>query len=577
MASLRRKQFLRPLPKDAEVLQVPRKKKDRDDSKQEPQFDLIARWKQDGKSKTAPVQTSSGGSLKIRVECANWMARYRDADGLIVERSTGCRDKQAAAAVLSQWQRRVELVKAGVVSKSEDRIADYAATPLADHLADYRDCLQAKGTTERHRQEVEQMASRVFSDCGMKTLSDVEAAPIERWLNARQSEGMGARNRNGFLQAVKQFCKWAFESSRMATMPLARLKKANEKTDRRHQRRALSEAELARLFFAARWRALAEAGRETVADDAEAGKRAGWHYVELRFGDIREAVERARQRLQSKNPKLLAELDRAGQMRELAYRTMTLTGLRRGELASLTLKNAWLDNEPPRFSLNAAQTKNRTDAQIVLRSDLAAEVRQWIAQLTSEGRTMEDRIFTIPDRRAFLRLFDADLELAGIPKHDDRGRVADVHCLRHSFATSLARSGASPKTAQTLLRHSDINLTMSVYSHSEFSDLVSSLDALPTYRATGTTLATRSEMLLPPILPPTGGKPCLLMAYTGTDEEQRLPILATATKTENPEKTSVFSGSHPIGVTGFEPATPWSQTRCSSQAELHSEPKRAGL
>ena len=24
-----------------------------------------------------------------------------------------------------------------------------------------------------------------------------------------------------------------------------------------------------------------------------------------------------------------------------------------------------------------------------------------------------------------------------------------------------------------------------------------------------------------------------------------------------------------IGVTGFEPATPWSQTRCSSQAEPH--------
>ena len=26
-----------------------------------------------------------------------------------------------------------------------------------------------------------------------------------------------------------------------------------------------------------------------------------------------------------------------------------------------------------------------------------------------------------------------------------------------------------------------------------------------------------------------------------------------------------------IGVTGFEPATPWSQTRCSSQAEPHPE------
>ena len=26
-----------------------------------------------------------------------------------------------------------------------------------------------------------------------------------------------------------------------------------------------------------------------------------------------------------------------------------------------------------------------------------------------------------------------------------------------------------------------------------------------------------------------------------------------------------------VGVTGFEPATPWSQTRCSSQAEPHPD------
>ena len=26
-----------------------------------------------------------------------------------------------------------------------------------------------------------------------------------------------------------------------------------------------------------------------------------------------------------------------------------------------------------------------------------------------------------------------------------------------------------------------------------------------------------------------------------------------------------------VGATGFEPAAPWSQTRCSSQAELHSD------
>ena len=37
----------------------------------------------------------------------------------------------------------------------------------------------------------------------------------------------------------------------------------------------------------------------------------------------------------------------------------------------------------------------------------------------------------------------------------------------------------------------------------------------------------------------------------------------------NYTRRNIFAKSLRIGVTGFEPATPWSQTRCSSQAEPH--------
>jgi len=47
---------------------------------------------------------------------------------------------------------------------------------------------------------------------------------------------------------------------------------------------------------------------------------------------------------------------------------------------------------------------------------------------------------------------------------DDRGRYADFHALRKAFITNLSRAGASPKTAQLLARHSDINLTMNTYT-----------------------------------------------------------------------------------------------------------------
>ena len=52
--------------------------------------------------------------------------------------------------------------------------------------------------------------------------------------------------------------------------------------------------------------------------------------------------------------------------------------------------------------------------------------------------------------------------------HD--GLYADFHSLRHWFITGLARAGVSPKMAQTLARHSDIRLTLGVYTHVELPD-----------------------------------------------------------------------------------------------------------
>lgn len=67
------------------------------------------------------------------------------------------------------------------------------------------------------------------------------------------------------------------------------------------------------------------------------------------------------------------------------------------------------------------------------------------------------------------------LKAAGIPQE----KIYGVHSLRHSFATSLIRSGVSPKTVSRLLGHSDINITLQTYVHSlqsDYSDAVAMLD-----------------------------------------------------------------------------------------------------
>ena len=533
MGSLRRKTTTRSLPADAVIVTKARKQ--------------VAQWiGRNGKPQTAPVRFTADGTPRLLIESKPWFGKYRDADGRIIERATGCKDKQAAATVLQQWESEAEKIRRGIWTRQEVATADHMTTPIDEHLDAFMASLESKGTTERHRQEVANLASKVFSEIGFKSLQDVDAESVERWLNSKRADGMGARRRNIHLQSVKQFSKWAFETGRISTMPLQRLKMANQKADQRQKRRAFTEQELNRLLFAARWRPLAEAGRVTVADDPQAGKRAGWHYEELRFENINEAVERARLRL-AKNPKLMAELDRTGRERELIYRTMAQTGLRRGELASVTHQQVRLDVEPPRLCLTAGQTKNRQEVQIILRSDLAADLGNWIKDSTGESK----KLFRVPDRHSLIKIFDRDLELAGLEKIDERGQTVCIHSLRHTFATLLAKSGVTPKDAQTLLRHSDVNLTLSVYSHSSMSDLVSSLDALPTlgsnesfdqFQTGGRKLAPLLAPLLAPNLGPMGPK---LAISDQSDDTNDLPNNLT-TQTKNPEnigECATFSGS----------------------------------
>jgi hypothetical protein len=87
----------------------------------------------------------------------------------------------------------------------------------------------------------------------------------------------------------------------------------------------------------------------------------------------------------------------------------------------------------------------------------------------------------MPNRFRIRDAFHVDREAAKIAHWDDSKRVVDFHALRHTFITSLANGGVHPKTAQMLARHSDINMTMSRYTHSLRGAEAAALSALPDY------------------------------------------------------------------------------------------------
>jgi len=93
-----------------------------------------------------------------------------------------------------------------------------------------------------------------------------------------------------------------------------------------------------------------------------------------------------------------------------------------------------------------------------LRKDTVAELQSFVAD-----KLPSVQVFKVPVKTA--DMLKADLEAAKIPYVDDAGRYADFHALRHSTGSLLVASGAHPKIVQSIMRHSDINLTMSRYTH----------------------------------------------------------------------------------------------------------------
>ena len=106
--------------------------------------------------------------------------------------------------------------------------------------------------------------------------------------------------------------------------------------------------------------------------------RRTWAKASLTLDTLDAATERGRKALH-KRPDLIAKLEHRGRERALIYRTLTLTGLRKGELDALMAGHLALDGPVPYAVLDAADDKAGRGAEIPLRGDLADDLRLWLA------------------------------------------------------------------------------------------------------------------------------------------------------------------------------------------------------
>lgn len=535
----------------------------------------FARWRnRAGKLRTETVTTGENGAPRILRESSAWYGRYRDHAGLVVEASTECRDEAAARQVLARWERDSERVKAGYATPAERDMVGHQAGPIQDHFDAYGRSLLSGGVTEIHRSYTARYLRRLADECPLARLADLGRDALERWLAARTAEGMAAKTRNIYRGALVAFCNWAVEHNRLASNPFERVAVANVKADRRRVRRSMTEDELSRLLDVARQRPLLDA--MTVRRGPRKGER---------YGKVRPGVK--------------DRLEELGRERALIYKTLLLCGLRKAELTALTVANVFLDEDTPYIGLNAADEKSKGGSELVLRDDLADDLRSWIADKLRDRQAkardagepipaflpVDEPLFTVP--AGLLRIFDRDLKMAKIPKTDERGRTLDVHALRTTLATLMNKAGVAPRTAQAAMRHSDIKLTMNVYTDPKLLDVRGALDALPALpldgteddagQATGTDGRSVSEppRQLAPRLALPECKPSQNRTFPGkgmgvaatTPAPQPIAVTSCPDKRSDPLSSS-DSGPYRVGATRFELATSRSRTVRSSQTEL---------
>jgi integrase len=412
------------------------------------------------KGKRVPANTP--GAERHVAESAKWYCRLGGKDWPLA------RDKRIAQRMLADLIDRDERRRAGRLEPFEDTEGlplvcgacgsqgtteggETCVCPADPHLSDYRRILSAKGRHPRYVQQVVSHCHQILEAIGADRIRDIDAGNVELYLAELQDGGSSISTTNHALTHQKSFTRWLTRTRppRWPHDPLAGLTKMNAETDIRRERRDVSEDELRRLLAATR-------------ADVE---------------DFRGLT---------------------GEDRYWLYAVALQSGLRAGELASLTAESFRLDEGTPVIQLQAQHSKRRRrDVQPIPRT-LAEGIRDWLGT-KGRGRPLWPRTWHLRaytmihkdlDRARAAWLAEAadqaerdrrEADREFLRYEDDQGRTADFHALRHSYVTSLARSGVHPKTAQELARHQDIRLTMASYTHVRLHDLGKAVEELPAF------------------------------------------------------------------------------------------------
>lgn len=383
------------------------------------------------KSEHTRTRGNGAGSL-VQSKSGRWIAWYFDSFGRRVKRSTRTTNRRDAERMLGEWTRETELVRAGVLDGDQLRHRDELTRPLADHVRDYFESFKTKPRTK---------ASLIVKTCVLRRLL----------LLTRTLLGREPMLRDFTPDILRRAMKARIDEGRSART-----------------------ANLLRQDAVALASWLTAEGRANLSDFSKRAQR------------FNESLDRRKVR-RALTPDELARLLAVAHShgRRLWYSLAYFVGLRLGELTRMT----WSDVDFENGTLKIRNVKAGRLDELPLRPELLDELRA-TRPLLAPSAANTSRVFPICVHARTRRL---DFKCAGILAIDADGRVADLHALRTTLCTNLARLGVPIQLTQRAMRHSDPRTTQRHYTMLGLADVSIAFNALaaielPTMiSATGTT------------------------------------------------------------------------------------------
>ncbi len=393
-------------------------------------------------------RTQAGGAV--------WIGDWRSADGTRQRRMLGP-DKGVAQRRMAALIRERDLVASGL--EIEEGIDRPAQEVIDEFLAEL-----TASRSPRYVRRVRDILVRVQASLRFRTLRDLRPQALLQYRRMRLGEKRSNRTCNMEVRVIGTMLNWAVRTGLLAFNPIAGIRSlpAGRAYEKR-PRRAMSEEEVERFVTAAFQIDQEAASRVMAAKTIENGTKGSGYAARERVRPVPQA------------PLWLSLLE---------------TGARFGELTT----TAWADLSESRrtLTLRAATTKSRKERTLPLRRELIELLRDLrVAHHDRLGRlpAAGEPIFLSPQGRPWnesrsyvLKRFREVLEVAGIARIDARGEKLDIHALRHTAATRMARSGVGLVQAQKLLGHSDPKLTAAIYTHLDAEDLRGAVESMPPLR-----------------------------------------------------------------------------------------------